>query len=64
MEQETVKKKKFGGPNMTPERHSEIAREGARVLHALDKAYKWTPERARAAGRKGGAISRKRSKLR
>lgn len=39
---------------MTPERRREIAGAAGRVAHAKGTAPKFTPEQARAAGRKGG----------
>lgn len=50
---DTPKRKGFA--SMTPERRSEIARQGGRTAHALGVAHEYTPESARAAGRKGGA---------
>lgn len=44
--------------NMTPERHREIARMGGKRAQELGRAHRWTSEEARAAGRKGGKISR------
>ena len=49
---DTPKRKGFA--SMTPERRSEIARQGGRTAHALGVAHQYTPEAARAAGRKGG----------
>lgn len=48
--------------SMSPERHREIARMGGKKAHALGTAHKWTSEEAKEAGRKGGRISRRRSK--
>ena len=47
---------------MSPEKRREIASKGGRAAHALGTAHKWTSEEAQAAGRKGGSISRRRSK--
>lgn len=41
---------------MTPERRREIAAMGGRAVHAQGKAHRYTPDEARAAGRKGGVI--------
>jgi general stress protein YciG len=35
-----------------------ICAKGGRSAHAQGKAYEWTREEARAAGRKGGSVSR------
>jgi general stress protein YciG len=47
---------------MTVEQKREIASKGGKTAHALGVAHKWTPEEAQAAGRKGGAISRRSKK--
>lgn len=43
---------------MSPEKQREIASKGGRAAHEKGTAHEWTPEEARAAGRKGGQISR------
>lgn len=43
-------------------KEKEIASKGGKAAHALGTAHKWTSEEAQAAGRKGGSISRRRSK--
>ena len=43
---------------MTPEKQREIASKGGRAAHEKGTAHEWTPDEARAAGRKGGQISR------
>lgn len=43
-----------GFASMHPERQKEIARKGGKAAHAKGTAHQWTPEEARAAGRKGG----------
>lgn len=48
-----------GFASMTPERRREIASMGAKKAHANGNAHKWTPEEARAAGKKGGLARRK-----
>lgn len=48
---------------MTPEKRREIASKGGKKAHALGTAHTWTSEEAQIAGRKGGSISRRRSKL-
>ncbi len=52
-----------GFASMSPEKKREIAAKGGRAAHALGTAHKWTPEEAAEAGRKGGAISRRRSRI-
>lgn len=39
---------------MALEKQLEIAGRGGRAAHAKGRAYRWTKEQARAAGRKGG----------
>ena len=51
-----------GFASMSPEKKREIASKGGKAAHALGTAHKWTTEEAQAAGRKGGSISRRRSK--
>lgn len=51
-------KKKQGFASMDPEKQREIARRGGMMAHIKGTAHEWTPEKARAAGRKGGTISR------
>ncbi len=43
---------------MSPEKQKEIASKGGRAAHAKGTAHEWTSDEARAAGRKGGQISR------
>ena len=52
-----------GFASMSPEKKREIASKGGKAAHALGTAHKWTSEEAQAAGRKGGSISRRRSKV-
>lgn len=47
-----------GFASMSPEKQREIASKGGRAAHAKGTAHEWTPEEARAAGRKGGQLSR------
>ncbi len=49
---------KRGFASMSPEKQREIARKGGRAAHEKGTAHEWTPEEARAAGSKGGYISR------
>lgn len=39
---------------MDPEKQREIASKGGRAAHASGHAHEFTPEEAKAAGRKGG----------
>jgi general stress protein YciG len=42
----------------------EISRKGGHAVHAAGKAYRFTKEKAREAGRKGGrALAAKRRKM-
>ncbi len=56
------KKRGRGFASMSPQKKREIASKGGKAAHALGTAHKWTSEEAQAAGRKGGSISRRRSK--
>jgi general stress protein YciG len=60
---QTQKGRGRGFASMSPEKKREIASKGGKAAHALGTAHKWTSEEAQAAGRKGGSISRRRSKL-
>jgi len=51
-----------GFASMSPEKKREIASKGGKAAHSQGTAHKWTSEEAQAAGRKGGSISRRRSK--
>jgi len=59
---QTQKGRGRGFASMTSEKKREIASKGGKAAHALGTAHKWTSEEAQAAGRKGGSISRRRSK--
>jgi len=43
---------------MSPEKQREIASKGGRAAHEKGTAHEWSADEARAAGRKGGQISR------
>jgi general stress protein YciG len=43
-----------GFASMDPEKQREIARKGGRAAHEKGTAHEFTPDEARAAGRKGG----------
>jgi general stress protein YciG len=55
---EGVRKERRGFASMSPEKQREIASKGGRAAHEKGTAHEWTAEEARAAGRKGGQISR------
>jgi general stress protein YciG len=55
---EGFKSVRRGFASMSPEKQREIARKGGRAAHEKGTAHEWTPDEARAAGRKGGQISR------
>lgn len=44
--------RKYGFAAMTPERRREIAMLGGQRAHQMGKAHRFTPEEARAAGKK------------
>jgi general stress protein YciG len=53
-----------GFASMDPAKQREIARKGGRAAHLKGTAHEFTPEEARAAGRKGGeAVSRDRAHM-
>lgn len=43
---------------MSADKQREIARKGGRAAHEKGTAHEWTTDEARAAGRKGGQVSR------
>ncbi len=51
-----------GFASMNPEKRRTIASKGGKAAHEQGRAHKWTSEEAQVAGRKGGSISRRRSK--
>jgi len=53
-----VRKDRRGFASMSADKQREIASKGGRVAHEKGSAHEWTPDEARAAGRKGGQISR------
>ena len=60
MEIETLLRRKYGFEGMTLERRREIAALGGRTAHQKGRAYEWTSEKAREAGKIGGRISKRR----
>ena len=55
---EIGRKERRGFASMSPEKQREIASKGGRAAHQKGTAHEWTSDEARAAGRKGGQISR------
>src|SRR3954467_12008598 len=53
-QQGTSRTKNRGFASMDEHRQREIARKGGRAAHEKGKAHEFTPDEARAAGRKGG----------
>jgi uncharacterized protein len=45
---------------LSPERHREISSKGGKAAHEQGTAHEFNAEEARAAGRKGGAVSGKK----
>jgi len=54
----TSRKDNRGFASMTREQQREIASKGGKAAHLKGTAHEWNSEEARAAGRKGGQISR------
>jgi general stress protein YciG len=52
----------MGFAKLSLEESREVSRKGGKRANALGRAYKWTSETAKLAGRKGGSISRRRRK--
>jgi len=52
-------KSRRGFAAMSPEQQRRIASEGGRASHESGKGHRFSSEEARAAGRKGGQISRR-----
>lgn len=57
---ETVVKKKTGFASMSKERVREIASMGGRKATELGTRYKFTSEKAKEAGKKGGHAAQRR----
>ncbi len=53
-----IRKERRGFASMSTEKQREIASKGGRAAHEKGTAHEWTADEARAAGRKGGQISR------
>ena len=52
-------KSRRGFAAMSPEQQRRIASEGGRASHESGRGHRFSTEEARAAGRKGGQISRR-----
>jgi general stress protein YciG len=55
---EAIRKERRGFASMSAEKQREIASKGGRAAHEKGTAHEWSQDEARAAGRKGGQISR------
>ena len=55
---EGIRKERRGFASMSPEKQRESASKGGRAAHEKGTAHEWSQDEARAAGRKGGQISR------
>jgi len=55
---------KRGFASMDPAKQREIASKGGKAAHQQGVAHEWSPDEARAAGRKGGeAVSRNKEHM-
>ncbi len=52
------RKERRGFASMSPEKQREIASKAGRAAHEKGTAHEWSADEARAAGRKGGQVSR------
>ncbi len=52
------RKERRGFASMSTDKQREIASKGGRAAHAKGTAHEWSSDEARAAGRKGGQVSR------
>jgi general stress protein YciG len=52
-------KQRKGFALMEPKKRREIASKGGKAAHAKGTAHRWTSEKAKIAGRKGGKAKRK-----
>src|SRR5439155_19668581 len=52
------RKERRGFASMSPQKQREIGSKGGRAAHDKGTADEWSAEEARAAGRKGGQVSR------
>lgn len=51
-------KKRRGFAAMDPDKQRAIAIKGGVTAHVMGRAHQWTSAEAKAAGKKGGTISR------
>jgi hypothetical protein len=51
-------KQRRGFAAMPPEKRRQIASKGGRTAHEIGMAHQWDSDEARAAGKKGGHLSR------
>ena len=51
-------KQRRGFAAMPPEKRRQIASKGGRTAHEVGMAHRWDSDEARAAGKKGGHLSR------
>ena len=63
MTQQPNGKSHRGFAAMNQQRQREIASQGGKAAHAQGKAHEFTPEEARAAGRKGGEARAMRNQM-
>ena len=49
-----------GFGTLDPETRRRLASKGGKAAHASGRAFKWTSDEARDAGRKGGVATRRR----
>jgi general stress protein YciG len=55
-----MSKEDRGFASMDAAKQREIASKGGTAAHVKGTAHEWTPDEARAAGRKGGMVSHRR----
>ena len=53
---DTAPRSNRGFASMDPSKQKEIASRGGKAAHAQGRAHEFTPDEARAAGRKGGEV--------
>lgn len=56
---ETTKGRGRGFASMDRDKQRQIASKGGRAAHEMRTAHEWDSSEARAAGKKGGAASRR-----
>jgi general stress protein YciG len=50
---------KQGFASMSPEKRRAVGSKGGKRAHQLGTSHRWTRETARAAGKKGGSLSKR-----